>query len=116
MVRLNEKFDFICLSKIGLSCLEFLKNVFKGYKCKYVPPKSSKCGGVAFFYKQTYKVELIHDLKINSVSDDLIDVDEIWLKAETEKGPPIGFHGTRDKAFLSHGIRDSLKKSHGIRD
>ena len=84
--QLNEKFDFICLSEIWLSCLEFLKNVFKGYKCKYVPPKSSKCGGVAFFYKQTYKVELIHDLKINSVSDDLIDVDEIWLKAETDNG------------------------------
>ena len=25
------------------------------------------------------------------------------------KGPPIGFHGIRDKAFLSHGIRDSQK-------
>ena len=31
-------------------------------------------------------------------------------------GPPIGFHGIRDEAFLSHGIRDSRKNSHGIRD
>ena len=32
------------------------------------------------------------------------------------RGPPIGFHGIRDKAFLSHGIQDLLKKSHWIRD
>ena len=31
-------------------------------------------------------MELIHDLKINSVSDELIDVDEIRLKAERANG------------------------------
>ena len=81
-----KSLDFLCLSEIWLSSLEFLKNVFKGYKCKYLPPKSSKCGGVAFFYRQTYKVELIEDLKINFVSDDLIDVDKISLKPETDNG------------------------------
>ena len=28
-----------------------------------------------------------------------------------ERGPPIGSHGIRDKAFLSHGMRDSQKNS-----
>ena len=42
------------------------------------------------------------------------DIDEVV--EDTVKGPPIGFHGMQDKAFLSHGIRDLLKKSHGIRD
>ena len=38
------------------------------------------------------------------------------LLNDSSSGPPIGFHGIRDKAFLSHGIRDSLKNSYGIRD
>ena len=84
--QLTEKYDYICLTEIWLSNLEFLSNIFKGYKCKFVPPKSSKCGGVALFYRQDYKVEILPDLKINSVDNDNIDVDELWLSTETANG------------------------------
>ena len=66
--------------------MTFLKNIFKGYKCKYVPPKSSKCGGVALFYRETFKVEILHDLNINSSPNDIIDVDELWVSIETDSG------------------------------
>ena len=84
--QLTEKYDYICLTEIWLSNLEFLSNIFQGYKCKFVPPKSSKCGGVALFYRQDYKVEILPDLKINSVDNDNIDVDELWLSTETANG------------------------------
>ena len=66
--------------------MSFLKNIFQGYKCEYVLPKSSKCGGVALFYRENYKVEIIKDLKINSSTDDIIDVDELWVSTETDNG------------------------------
>ena len=40
---------------------------------------------MALFYKQTYKAEIINNLKINSVSEEAIDVDEIWVNVETDK-------------------------------
>ena len=76
----------LCLREIWQSSLTFLSNIFKGYKCKYVPPKSSKCGGVALFYRQNYKIEINKTLKVNADSDDAIDVDEIWLNTETDTG------------------------------
>ena len=66
--------------------MTFLTNIIPGYKCKFIPPQSSKCGGVAVFYKQNYKVEIKHDLKINSDALDIIDVDELWIDAETDSG------------------------------
>ena len=60
--------------------------MFRGYKCKYIPPKSSKCGGVALFYKQQYKIETIKGLAINNIPNDIIDVDELWVNAETSTG------------------------------
>ena len=61
-----------------------MTNIFENYKCQYAPPKSSNCGGVALFYRKSYKVEILKDLSINSVPDDSIDVDELWLDAETD--------------------------------
>ena len=84
--QLTLKFDFLCLTEIWDSNLTFMAKIFPGYKCKYVPPKSSKCGGVALFYRQNYKVEINNDLQLNSNKDDIIDVDEIWLNTETENG------------------------------
>ena len=74
------KFDFLCLTEIWSSNLT-LANAFQDYKCKYVPPESSKCGGVALFYRQNYKVEINDDLEINTDSTDIIDVDEILFGA-----------------------------------
>ena len=84
--QLTLKFDFICLCETWSTSMSFLKNIFQGYKCKYVLPKSSKCGGVALFYRENYKVEIIKDLKINSSTDDIIDVDELWVSTETDNG------------------------------
>ena len=66
--------------------MSFLRDIFKGYKCKYVPPKSSKCGGVALFYRENYKIETLHDLKINSLPNDIIDVDKLRVSKETDSG------------------------------
>ena len=83
--QLTLRFDLICLTEIWATNITFLTNIFEGYKCKYVPPKSSKCGGVALFYRQNYKVEVENDFKINSITNDIIDVDELWLNVELAK-------------------------------
>ena len=80
------KFDFICLTELWKTNISFLGNILRDYKCKYEPPKSSNCGGVALFYRKNFKVEVLNDLNINSVSDDIIDVDDLWLNTETENG------------------------------
>ena len=82
--QLTVKFDLITLCETWSTNMTFLKNIFKGYKCKYVPPKSSKCGGIALFYRENYKVEILQDLNINSSPHDIIDVDELWVSIETE--------------------------------
>ena len=74
--QLTVKFDLITLCETWSTNMTFLKNILKGYKCKYVPPKSSKCGGVALFYRENYKVEILHNLNINSSPNDVIDVDQ----------------------------------------
>ena len=84
--ELTIKFDFICLTELWKTNISFMGNIFQDYKCKYAPPKSSNCGGVALFYRKNYKVEVLKDLQINSVSDDIIDVDELWLNTETDNG------------------------------
>ena len=63
-----------------------MAKIFPGYKCKYFPPKSSKCGGVCLFYRQNYKVEKSNDQQLNQNNNDIIDDDEIWLNSETENG------------------------------
>ena len=88
--------------------MSYLKNILPGYKCKFVPPKSSKCGGVAVFYKNNYKVEIRTDFLINSeypCSDieDVIDVDELWIDSETNNGfkSTIGIIYRHPKANLT---------------
>ena len=44
-----------CLTEIWNSNLTFMGKIFRGYKCKNVPQKSSKCGSVDLFYRQNYK-------------------------------------------------------------
>ena len=84
--QLTLKFDFLCPTEIWNSNLIFMDKIFPGYKCKYVPLKSSKCEGVALFYRQNYKVEINNDLQLNSNKDDIIDVGEIGLNTGTENG------------------------------
>ena len=84
--ELTFKFDFICLTEIWNTNMTFLTNIFEDYKCQYAAPKSSNCGGVAIFYRKNYKIEILKDLSINSLTDNAIDVDELWLDAETENG------------------------------
>ena len=109
--QLTLQFDYLCLTEIWQSSLTFLSNIFKGYKCKYVPPKSSKCGGVALFYRQNYKIEINKTLKVNADSDDAIDVDEIWLNTETDTGikSTIGIIYRHPKANITK-FNDKLYK------
>ena len=45
---------------------------------------SSKCGGLALFQQQNYNVDINNDLKINTDTNNIIDVDEIWLNTDTD--------------------------------
>ena len=79
--NLKFMFDFILLSEIGHSSVDFLSNIFDGYNFEYVLPPT-RCGGVGIFYSNKYYIKRVRKQVIASnmnCSCSYCQVEDIWL-------------------------------------
>ena len=56
ILLLQIDFDWICLSEIDTSNIEFYKHIFQNHICNFDLPNSSNIGGVAIYIKKEHNV------------------------------------------------------------
>lgn len=81
--HLGVHFDFIVISEVWSTNVEFFHNLLPGYRLIYDLPQSGRVGGVAMFIDSNLVYSSCNNLRINSSTNSVVE--SIWVKIKKDK-------------------------------